>query len=458
MAFQADKLQPTPVWLGRLRLELRQLTSAALNASESGLLSCTFEVPVKEFSAPPENSEQWLYWHQPDKHHRLLGLGMALSRNASGSTRFQELDAAYQSLQSRWTRIVQGRGRARARAFLGFAFDPDELLQNEWQGFDNAGLYVPELVFEWQDGRCLLTFNCYRDKSVRPESVISGWMAKLQMVLSDAGVSAAPSATAFLETELPPVSHWKSDVAEAISALQDGDLQKVVLTRQLKLKSGISISHRQLPESLAQKYPGCTVFSVNFGKAVLLAASPETLFEMTAEHIYCDALAGTFPAHVSARDARMEHFEHAPVVQAIRDALQPLCHSVTTEKKARAVSLQSLSHLHTPVQARPKPGVRVLQVVEALHPTPAVGGIPGNAALEWIREHEQFPRGWYTGAFGWMGDNQEAQLSVILRCSLIQGKTARLYAGAGITEVSDPGKELEETDLKLEAMLNALKT
>ncbi len=456
MAFQTSRLQPTPVWLGRLRMELRQLTTAALSASHKGLLSCTFEVPVQACVAPPQNACRWLYWHQPERNHRLLGLGMALALKANGSQRFQQLKLAHQALQKHWTRIVQGERQARARAFLGFAFDPDEAAENEWQSFDNAGLYIPELLFEWENDRCLLTFNCYRDEAVHPEQVINNWMKQLYAMLSST-LAATSSVSAFLETALPPVSRWKKDVSKAVAVLQGQGLQKVVLTRQLQLKSGAEVPHRKMLEHLAQKYPACSILSVNLGQGTLLAASPEKLFEMTSEHVYCDALAGTFPANAGMADRQMERFEHAPVVQAITAALQPFCFDIKTETRATAVSLQSLSHLHTPVRARPRPDLHAIQLIDALHPTPAVGGVPLRDALTWIREHEHFSRGWYTGAFGWIGDNQEAQMSVVLRCALVQDKLVRLYAGAGITPVSDPEKELKETELKLEAMLNALK-
>jgi len=272
----------------------------------------------------------------------------------------------------------------------------------------------------------------------------------------DSGEPMSESAAPFCSTELPPAAVWQKSVAEAVAAMERGGLEKVVLTRQQQLHSHAPIPHRYMLSTLAGRYPGCTLLSVSFGEGVLLAATPEKLFEMSAESIHCDALAGTFPAYVDQPDVRMELYEHAPVVQAIEEALRPLCNDVRIEKSANPLSLQSLSHLYTSLHATPRTGLRPLQVAAALHPTPAVGGMPQAEALAWIRQHENQDRGWYTGAFGWLGDNQQAQLSVILRCALVHGKSARLYAGAGITPVSNPEQELQETCLKLEPMLDAL--
>ncbi|WP_457669014.1 isochorismate synthase [Thiolapillus sp.] len=457
MAGKTNKLQPVPVWLGRLRLELRQLAMPALSGGQSGPLSVSFEVPVAEPATPPAHVSRWLYLHQPDRQHRLLGLGMAHAITAQGERRFQQLDAAYRQMQGNWTRISQGRGRAGARVFMGFAFDPDFQPQGEWHGFDNAGLYLPQLLFEWKKGRCVLTFNCYRDCDISPETIINDWLEQLRTVLTtDASDVKARNSRVFLKNELPTAANWQDSVSQAVAATENRLFDKVVLTRRLQLKFAEEIPHRQMLPYLAQHYSGCAQLSVCFGHGVLLAATPEKLFDMSAGHLHCDALAGTYPVHQRQHDVQMERHEHAPVVQAIREALYPLCTDVRTEQTARPLALQSLSHLHTPVRAVPRFGVRPLQVLNALHPTPAVGGVPRDAALEWIREHEACPRGWYTGAFGWLGDNQDAQMSVILRCALIQGKTAQLYAGAGITRVSDPEQELKETELKFEPMLNAL--
>jgi len=384
-----------------------------------------------------------------------LGIGLAFSLRAQGAQRFQTLDSAYQRLQASWTRIAQGRGRAGARVFMGFAFDPECEPDEDWQGFDNAGLYVPELLLEWRNGHCVLTFNCFREQDTCAEEVVNGWLSQLSSLLQQERPVSTVSPT-FLKTELPDVSTWQNNVAEAVAAMGTGALDKVVLTRQLRLHFREQVAHRQMLGALAQQYPGCTLCSISLGQGVLLAATPEQLFRMSAESVHCDALAGTFPAHVRQPDAAMEIHEHAPVVDAIRTALQPLCTRIKADRAAQPLALRSLSHLYTAVHAAPRAGVRPLQVLEALHPTPAVGGTPRRVALAWIHEHEQLTRGWYTGGFGWLGDNHEAQISVILRCALIRNKQARLYAGAGITRVSDPEQELHETRLKFEPMLNVL--
>jgi menaquinone-specific isochorismate synthase len=120
------------------------------------------------------------------------------------------------------------------------------------------------------------------------------------------------------------------------------------------------------------------------------------------------------------------------------------------------MKLPRVQHLWSPVHARTRPGVSLLRLAERLHPTSAVGGIPRAEALAWLAEHEPEPRGWYTGALGWVDAGGDGDLCVILRCALIQGQQAQLFAGSGIVAQSDPQEELRETEWKLQTMLDGL--
>ncbi len=455
MARQADKAASLPLWLGRLRMELRQLAMPVLRSSRRGLLSVSVEAPLAPSTAPPAQAGEWLYWRRPQSEYCLLGLGLAWKQSASGDRRFMELDTAWQSLQGRWTRITQGRARPRARAFVGYAFDPDYQPGKQWQGFDNALIQVPRLLAEWQGDRCVLSFNCHLDGKAQPEQLFSRWMQDLALLLEEqAEATARPSSCSV--TEQPDSNRWRNQVGRAVGAAEQGELDKVVLSRRLELRFSGEIAHRQLLPDLARRYPGCSILSLCLGGDVLLAATPERLLRMNGSDIHCDALAGTFPVDSQARHADMATHEHAPVVTAIRHALRPFCSSLRTDRAPGRMALNNLAHFYTAIHGRVRRGVRPLQLVDSLHPTPAVGGMPRAAALEWMGETERRMRGWYTGGFGWLGDNRQADLSVLLRCARISGDRAILYAGAGITRVSDPQKELRETELKFDPMLHAL--
>ncbi|HRJ46763.1 MAG TPA: chorismate-binding protein, partial [Opitutaceae bacterium] len=148
--------------------------------------------------------------------------------------------------------------------------------------------------------------------------------------------------------------------------------------------------------------------------------------------------------------------EHALVVEAVVGRLRRLGLDPGHTPAPGLRRLANLQHLHTPVRATLPPTVRLLEVLAALHPTPAVGGTPQEAAMARIRELEGFPRGLYAGTLGWMNARGGGEFFVGLRSALVEGNRARVYAGAGIVAGSTPEKEFAETELKFKAMLDAL--
>lgn len=453
----ARRLQPTPVWLGRLTMELRRLAPPLLAGHLEGLFSITFDIPLEPLPPPAASCRHWFYWERPERGEVLLGLGRALTLQARGEGRFASLGEQWRGLQANWTHLNQGSADPRVRAFTGFAFDPEAGDAAPWDGFPNATLQVPRLLLEWREGRCTLTFSHFRQPGGRPGTVIAEWLADLGRLLAHSRAAAGPvSGGPRTELELPSARAWQQQVARAVEAMALGTMKKVVLARELRLSFGQAVDHRELLARLGRDYPGCTLFGVRFGGATLVGATPERLLSLRRGEVVSDALAGTLErGGVRDLDAMVEH-EHRPVVEAILSALAPHCSELEAGREPVSVPLQRLSHLYTRVRGRLASGSDLFDLMAALHPTPAVGGLPRRTALEWIRRREGLQRGWYTGALGWLGGSGEAELSVILRCGLLEGKQARLFAGAGITAVSDPAAELAETRLKLSALLDRL--
>jgi isochorismate synthase EntC len=154
----------------------------------------------------------------------------------------------------------------------------------------------------------------------------------------------------------------------------------------------------------------------------------------------------------SAKDA----VEHRVVSEFVVDAMRPFASSVSA-RQPEVVRFTNIQHLATSVAADlTHPPADALELASALHPTPAVGGWPREAADNLIDELEGMERGWYAGAVGWIDANGDGEFAVALRCGLLWEDGARLYAGVGVMPDSDPARELEETELKFKALLTAL--
>ena len=455
---EAKPLPPTPVWLGRLGLELKRLAVPLLGTRHRGLLSFTFDVPLEPLRPPAASPEQWLFWHRPEADHRLLGAGKAVRLSERGEGRFQRLGRRVRLLQEHWTHINQGRANPVARAFLGFAFDPGEEPEGPWRGFPNLAWVVPSLLLEWRKGHCTLTFSHDCAQEAPPEQVVSHWITQLRQLLG-ADEDRGPERPLQLQArqEVPDAARWIGSVEAAVAAIRRRErLRKVVLSRTLELRFQAPPDSGALFERLAEDFPGCVTLGARFGGSTLVAATPERLLALEGGEVCSDAIAGTVPGSATIADEGMRRHEHQPVVEAIRAALADWCEEVEAEARPRSLQLHELSHLATPVRARLREGADLFSLLAALHPTPAVGGVPLDEAMAWIRTHEGHRRGWYTGAFGWMGDAERAELSVVLRCGLLEASRLTLFAGAGITEVSVPATEFEETGLKFQVLLDRL--
>lgn len=446
----------TPVWFGRLGLELRRLASPLL-VSTRGLLSITFEIPLDPLPVPGEALQPWCFWERPADDHRLLGLGEALRLSKRGDGRFTRLRQCVAEREAGWIHIEQGQARCQARAFLGFAFDPVDPGEGPWESFPNLLWIVPSLLLEWRRGCCSLTFSQDCARREAPARVIDRWMRLLLRLLetSDGAATAAPRLLEMREE--PSGTAWSRDVAEAVAAIRDDSfLHKVVLSRTQRLRFDGVPDSATLLDRLAGDFSGCTILGVRLGQATLLAATPERLLSMAGGEVCSDAIAGTLPADGWPEGEGMRHHEHRPVVEAVCAALGRWCDTVEAEVQPTTLSLPGLAHLATPVRGRLSPEADVHDLLEALHPTPAVGGVPRQAAMAWIRAHERHARGWYTGGFGWVGDGDRAELAVVLRSGLLRGTQLMLHAGAGITRISRPANELAETELKLRTLRDRL--
>ncbi|MGN9840254.1 isochorismate synthase [Nonomuraea sp. H19] len=255
---------------------------------------------------------------------------------------------------------------------------------------------------------------------------------------------------------------WEHVVARAARRIRAGELEKVVLARDLVATAQRPIDVRLLLARLARRYPECYTFSV----AGLVGATPELLIRRTGQEIESLVLAGTTargtgPADDVARGAALfashkDRHEHECAIASVRQALAPLCSSLRTPDVPELLVLPNVQHLASHVSGRLADGASVLDVVAAMHPTAAVGGTPTDTAIKVIRELEGMDRAGYAGPVGWIDAHGDGEWGIALRSGLVQGRRVRLFAGGGIMGDSDPAAELAEAQAKFRVMQYAL--
>jgi isochorismate synthase len=259
---------------------------------------------------------------------------------------------------------------------------------------------------------------------------------------------------------------WAAHIQRIRIAIADGDFLKIVAARRCDLTLESPIDDVDVLGRLMTEAK-CTQFAFRRATSTFVGASPETLCIKVGLALRTQALAGTLRRagtderpHDGQRESllrsKKDRYEHDFVVEAIRQALAPLCSDVTVAQAPEVIALRNILHINTPFEAKVRPSTHVTHLLEALHPTPAVGGVPGPAAKEWIVEHEPEPRGWYSGPVGWFDCLGDAEFAVAIRCGVLTGSNAFLYTGAGVVLDSEASAEYAETALKQLPMLRAL--
>jgi menaquinone-specific isochorismate synthase len=455
-----------------LRDFLGQCRTAAARTGRPQLVSISVEVdaldPLAVLESIFEPREPHFYVERPGERMALAGAEAAAVFQAAGHDRF----AACQLFIDRTLEHAVAVGDlsppfSGPLFFAAFAFS-DEVEPGE--PFPAATLFVPRWQVAHQAGRTVAVANL----SVGADSPIGAladrvWRAHAKFRSFD---YAAPE----FANGAPPRARVEEVGAEGSyaravdTALRDigaGTLEKVVLARAKDLFASETLHPLRVLNGLRQRFADCYAFSVANGRGQsFIGASPERLLRVEAGRLLTEALAGSAPrggtasgdAALSAalfRDEK-ERREHRVVLDTIVEGLRSLGIEPEFPDRPQMRRFPNVQHLHTPVSARLPAGVRPLDVLGSLHPTPAVGGSPRGAAFSRIRGLEGFPRGLYAGALGWVDSRGGGEFFAGLRSALIDGATARLYAGAGIVAGSSPEKELAETEMKFKAMEEAL--
>ncbi len=435
------------------------------------LYSITLALPEIHFRGLPQlrDCQSYWYWRQPEKEEYLFGAGEALRIDASGSTPIQHLAGAFQQLQARWRCLDPDHTAIPPAAFSGFAFVPQRPMISPWKGLPNAAIFLPEILTQQRNNRCSLCFSHDIASESRTELLVERWLALFDQLLQALDRKSGPPGqrTRLTRTrQQPDPQTWHALVQQAKESIRNSDLEKVVLTRQIRVEAQRRLDPGRLMATLDCLYPSSRHLAFRIGEHSFVAATPERLLACQGSQINCDAIGGTSRRSADEREDKIlgesllnnpkALHEHALVVDTIQHALTPICSRFEPSSGPQLLPLRGLQHLHTEIQGSLKPDTSLLQAAARLHPTGAVNGVPTAVASQWLAQHEALERGWYTGAAGWINAEGDGELAVLLRCALLDGSQAHLYAGAGITAGSDPEAEFDETELKLAAMLEAL--
>ncbi len=402
----------------------------------------------------------------------MCGLGAAVAIEATGPDRFTDTAAACRALAARTVAddpsLDPDRPSGAGPVFAGgFAFAADGGGSPEWSSFAPAQLVLPEVSFARRGEQARMTVNVAVDGDDSVDSILERVEARLGE-LSPASIPLLdpdPIARSRVAGAAPP-SHYEEAVRRAVERIRAGELSKVVLAREVRVHSGAPTDPAPVLDALRAAFADCYCYCVGTPEAAFVGASPELLVRRDGSRAQTVALAGTTrrsadPAvdlHLGEQllQSNKNRLEQAIVARSIERTLEPVSLWVAVGEEPVLAQVQNVQHLATPIRAQLAAPVSTVELAGRLHPTPAVGGEPAAVATPLIPALEGLDRGWYAGAVGWTDLTEDGEFCVALRCALLRGPVAHLYAGCGIVADSVPAEELAETEVKLEALLPLL--
>jgi salicylate biosynthesis isochorismate synthase len=458
--------------LGLLRTRLDEARERAARQGRSWIAAITVPVPAKldlaaAVLAARGPDERFFCFEQPDRDgYAVAGLGEAAVLEAGGPERFRGVSEAARERGRCLVADDPARDPTRPQGagpvFVGgFAFANDGGWSPEWSSLAPASLVLPELSFARGGGEARMTVCASADSDL---DALAGRLARLEpaaMPLLDPD----PVERVRVASAAPP-SHYEHAVERAVERIRDGELEKVVLAREVRAHAPAPHDPAAVFGALRDVFPGCYCWCVGTPEVAFLGASPELLVRRDGQRAQTVALAGT--ARRSADPAVDDHLgeqlqqssknreEQEIVERRIAQTLAPVSLWVAASDEPVLVKVHNVQHLATPIRAQLADPVPTVELAGMLLPTPAVGGEPRERALPLIPALEGFDRGWYAGAVGWTDLAEDGEFCVALRCALLRGPVAHLYAGCGIVRDSVPAEELAETEVKLEALLPLL--
>lgn len=433
------------------------------------LVSSVAEVQIKDLPAFYSYNNnaykgQRFFWSEPGRELSHVGLGevFKIENDTKSHNRYQDVHLKWNSMMQDAMVVEGSPSFTGPLLFGGFSFDEHTEKTEVWSDFAHTSFVVPKYMFTVTKGKAWLTVNTLIDKHTK-------WSPDLYFLDLEKCKNLNPlineTDDELLIEEIRP-SDFMDAVKKATKAINQGELEKVVLARPLRLESNEQIDYIKALRHLLIDQQNTHVFSIERGDSCFLGATPERLIRRKGHELLTLSLAGSIArgnnpiededlSSFLSKDGKNLH-EHMLAVHMIKGEMQNLCEHVEAPDGPIIMKLKDLQHLATPISGYAKPSATLMNAVEALHPTPALGGMPRQPAIEKIKQLEYFERGWYAAPIGYLNREMDGEFVVAIRSGVVKENIAYLFAGCGVVGDSDPVSEYHETALKFRPMLTAL--
>ncbi|WP_404329643.1 isochorismate synthase MenF [Mesobacillus maritimus] len=407
------------------------------------------------------------FWKDPSGDQVIVGIGVVKQVQSDQATgRFDRTEIEWKQLvKDAVTCGEQTKPGTGPAIFGGFAFDPLKKKTGLWSKFSESLFHIPKYMLSFIDGEFYFTTNVFctqHDDGELFDKVYKDRQDLLGAVFQKQNFS-YPS---IVKMEEIKAEEWKKSVTSLVESFADSNLKKVVVARELRLQFENTVQVEKVLTHLLEEQKESFIFAFEVNGDCFIGASPERLVKKEETRVLTTCLAGSIARGSTLEEDRLlgqnlledqkNLVEHQYVVDMIKEAMEETCEKVTLPDEPQLMKTKYIQHLYTPVIGQSREGTSLLDIVNRLHPTPALGGVPKDQAVTKIREIEELDRGFYAAPIGWQDAQGNGEFAVAIRSALIQGKEASLFAGCGVVADSEAESEYIETSIKFRPMLTAL--
>ncbi len=438
----------------QIKIDIKKFLTQSKITAESSIVSYLFSqkrILFDEYLNILNNLNlNYFYVNNPTENIELLGIDSFISFNG------KEVD--FKKIKSEFFTNLTVENKKRIPLFLGGLKFQGNSKSNSWNDFKNSEWFIPRILFVSMNGEHFSLFNFNpNDKGTYDKSKIK----LLEKFLSTTnGTGKIERIKLDIKTDVNKAKkNWRKNISEALNAIRKGQVSKIVLSRfiQTELNDELNVFH--IKKILTQNYPKCYTFFYKKQGSLFFGSTPEKLIKISSRKVYADALAGSIKrGEDNIEDEKLSEellssnknlIEQRAVVDFILSTLENYSTEITYASKPKIKKLENIQHLWTQITATLLPEADILEIVNQLHPTPAVCGTPCKIASELISSIEKYDRGMYAGVLGWFNLEQEGEFIVGIRSALERDRNLKIYSGCGIVEGSDFESEFLESELKM---------
>lgn len=410
-------------------------------------------------------AEEHFYWQNANQTLTLVGLGHAKVLTSEAQ------DDRFTDISKRWKQLCEGLIKEEKDEapilFGGFSFDPKSTKNLEWNKFPSAYFVVPSFQLISKDGQTSISINLITLKENAVDEFEALRIERDRLIhvaqMNEFGVPDKPVLASLEEVNK---EQYMDAVQEVTAQIQNGEAEKVVIARSVQLNFEEEVSSTAAMYHISNEQQESYHFGLQNGRQLFFGATPERLIEIADGRAYSACVAGsskrgkTVEADQALGEALLadnkNREEHQYVVHMISKVFEAFGTDIKMPNGPKLMKIRDIQHLFTPIEANVEEHIDIFRFVEALHPTPALGGLPTNKSMEIIRDEERMDRGYYAAPIGWTDTAGNGEFAVAIRSALLDKKRAHLYAGGGIVADSEVEKEYEETWVKFRPVLRAL--